>query len=101
MQESGQGQGSQNDRHRQFRDSFQDDPPGFLHIDCFYRPYTPETSGLVERLNDPTEEATPLTRRYGSAEQRAEAPRGWFVRYNFYRRHRRLGSETPYKVYLS
>ena len=191
QQESGQGQGPENDKHGQFKDY----PPGFLHIDCFYlpklegkkrycfvaidratrlsllsvyehkdkeaatdflkqcldffpfsltkvltdngreftlqgfknrygtkvktvhpfdalcealgiehrltQPYTPKTNGLVERMNGLTKEATTKAHRYESAEQMTDDLRGWFVRYNFCRKHRRLGNKTPYEACLS
>lgn len=65
------------------------------------RPYTPKTNGLVERMNGLTKEATTKQHRYGSAEQMAEDLHGWFVRYNFCRRHRRLGGKTPYEACLA
>lgn len=191
QQESGQGQGPENDKHGQFKDY----PPGFLHIDCFYlpklggvkrycfvaidratrlvylavyerkdkeaatdflkrclaffpftvskiltdngreftlhgfknrygskvetvhpfdavcealgiehrltQPYTPKTNGMVERMNGLTKEATTKVHRYETAEQMREDLRGWFVRYNFCRRHRRIGNKTPYEACLA
>ena len=190
QQESGQGQGPENDKHGQFKDY----PPGFLHIDCFYlpklagqkrycfvaidratrlaylavyehkdkraatdflkrcldffpfqvtkiltdngreftlhgfknrygtkvktvhpfdavcealgiehrltQPYTPKTNGMVERMNGLTKENTTRVHRYEAAAPMIADLDGWFVRYNFCRKHRRIGNKTPYEACL-
>ena len=69
------------------------------------QPYTPKTNGLVERMNGltkeaTTKEATTKVHRYETAEQMSEDLHGWFVRYNFCRKHRRIGNKTPYEACL-
>ena len=62
------------------------------------RPYTPKTNGLVERMNGLTKEATVKAHRYETPERMIADLRGWFVRYNFCRKHRRIGGKTPYEA---
>lgn len=62
------------------------------------QPYTPKTNGLVERMNGLTKEATTKAHRYETAEQMTEDLSAWFVRYNFCRKHRRVGNRTPYEA---
>jgi len=63
-------------------------------------PYTPKTNGMVERMNGLTKEATTKVHHYENAEQMSQDLHGWFVRYNFCRRHRRIGNKTPYEACL-
>ncbi|MBV9848781.1 MAG: transposase family protein [Armatimonadetes bacterium] len=64
------------------------------------KPYTPKTNGLVERMNGLTKEATTKVHRYQSVQEMKDDLHGWFVRYNFYRPHRRIGKKTPYEAAL-
>jgi len=65
------------------------------------KPYTPKTNGLVERMNGLTKEATTKAHRYQSVQQMQDDLHGWFVRYNFCRKHRRIGNRTPYEAALA
>jgi transposase InsO family protein len=62
------------------------------------RPYTPKTNGLVERMNGLTKEATTKAHRYQTVQEMKDDLQGWFVRYNFCRKHRRIGGQTPYEA---
>jgi transposase InsO family protein len=72
------------------------------------RPYTPKTIGLVERTNGLIKQNTTKQHRYQTAslpepatDERRSASldlHRWFVQYNFYRRHRRIGRITPYQA---
>jgi len=64
-------------------------------------PYTPKTNGMVERMNGLTKENTTKKSRYETAPQMREDLRGWFVRYNFCRRHRQIGGKTPYEAVIA
>ncbi len=61
-------------------------------------PYTPKTNGMVERMNGLTKENTTKRNRYETVDQRLDDLYGWFVRYNFCRKNRRIGGKTPYEV---
>ena len=63
-------------------------------------PYTPKTNGMVERMNGLTKEATTKAHRYETPDQMIADLAGWFVRYNFCRKHRRNGNKTPYQATL-
>jgi transposase InsO family protein len=65
------------------------------------RPYTPQTNGLVERMNGLTKEATTKVHHYESVLQMEADLQGWLVRYNFFRPHRRIGKKTPYEATLA
>ena len=72
------------------------------------KPYTPKTNGLVERTNGLVERTNGLikggtTKRhtYQTAHEMRADLQCWFVRYNFYRKHRRLGGKTPYEATLA
>lgn len=60
------------------------------------KPYTPKTNGLVERMNGLTKENTTRKNTYQTADEMRADLLGWFVRYNFCRRNRRIGGKTPY-----
>jgi transposase InsO family protein len=60
------------------------------------RPLTPKTNGLVERVIGLIQEGTTKRHRYPSAEDMLKGVQAWFVYYNFYRPHRRIGRMTPY-----
>ena len=62
------------------------------------RPYTPKTNGLVERTNGLIKQGTTKQHLYENAQQMKEDLQRWFVQYNFYRRHRRIGRITPYEA---
>ena len=64
------------------------------------KPYTPKTNGMVERMNGLTKEATTKAHRYQSVQGMKEDLHGWFVQYNFCRKHRRIGRKTPYEAAL-
>jgi transposase InsO family protein len=64
-------------------------------------PYTPKTNGMVERMNGLTKENTTKLHRYETAKEMQEDLQGWFVRYNFCRKNRRIGRKTPYEAALS
>lgn len=64
-------------------------------------PYTPKTNGMVERMNGLTKENTTKCNRYVTVQAMREDLRGWFVRYNFCRKNRRLGGKTPYEAVLA
>jgi transposase InsO family protein len=64
------------------------------------KPYTPKTNGMVERMNGLTKEATTKAHCYQSVQEMADDLHGWFVRYNFCRKHRRIGKKTPYEAAL-
>ncbi len=61
-------------------------------------PYTPKTNGMVERMNGLTKEATVKQNRYVTAAAMKSDLHGWFVRYNFCRKNRRIGKKTPYEA---
>ena len=63
-------------------------------------PYTPKTNGMVERMNGLTKENTTKKQRYETVEQMLSDLHGWFVRYNFCRKNRRIGGKTPYEAVL-
>ena len=63
-------------------------------------PYTPKTNGMVERMNGLTKENTTKKSRYQTVEQMLSDLHGWFVRYNFCRKNRRIGGKTPYEAVL-
>jgi transposase InsO family protein len=64
------------------------------------KPYTPKTNGMVERMNGLTKEATTKAHRYQSVQEMKDDLHGWFVRYNFCRKHRRIRGKTPYEAAL-
>ena len=62
------------------------------------KPYTPKTNGLAERTNGLIKEGTTKQERYASAPAMIRSLNDWNVRYNFYRKHRRIGKITPYQA---
>ena len=64
-------------------------------------PYTPKTNGMVERMNGLTKENTVKKNRYVTVAEMLADLHGWFVRYNFCRKNRRIGGKTPYDVVLA
>jgi transposase InsO family protein len=62
------------------------------------RPYTPQTNGMVERMNGLTKENTTKKQTYLSSQEMAADLKDWMVRYDFYRPHRQLGRKTPYQA---
>ena len=64
-------------------------------------PYTPKTNGMVERMNGLTKENTTKRSRYVTAQEMQADLHGWFVRYNFCRKNRRIGGKTPYEATLA
>lgn len=62
------------------------------------KPYTPQTNGLAERLNGLTKANTTKQQRYTSPHEMITDLKRWMVRYDFYRRHRRLNGKTPYQA---
>ena len=52
-------------------------------------------------MNGLTKEATTKAHQYGAAQEMLDDLHGWFVRYNFYRLHRRLSGKTPYEACLA
>ena len=60
-------------------------------------PYTPKTNGMVERMNGLTKENTTKKRRYETVAAMLSDLHGWFVRYNFCRKNRRMGARPPMK----
>ena len=65
------------------------------------QPYTPKTNGMVERMNGLTKENTTKRNRYVTVQQMQADLQGWFVRYNFCRKNRRIGGKTPYEATLA
>ena len=63
-------------------------------------PYTPKTNGMVERMNGLTKENTTKRNRYKTVLEMLNDLHGWFVRYNFCRKNRRIGGKTPYEAVL-
>ena len=64
-------------------------------------PYTPKTNGMVERMNGLTKENTTKKNRYETVQGMLDDLHGWFVRYNFCRKNRRIGGKTPYEAALA
>ena len=64
-------------------------------------PYTPKTNGMVERMNGLTKENTTKRNRYVTVRAMLDDLHGWFVRYNFCRRNRRIGGKTPCEAVLA
>jgi transposase InsO family protein len=64
------------------------------------KPYTPKTNGLAERMNGLTKEQTTKKHLYATAEAMIGDLWGWCLRYNFCRKHRRIGKKTPYEAAL-
>lgn len=64
-------------------------------------PYTPKTNGMVERMNGLTKENTTKKNRYVTVQAMMDDLHGWFVRYNFCRKNRRIGGKTPYEAVLA
>jgi transposase InsO family protein len=64
-------------------------------------PYTPKTNGMVERMNGLTKAATVKKNRYVTVQAMLADLHGWFVRYNFCRKNRRIGGKTPYEAVLA
>lgn len=62
------------------------------------KPRTPQTNGMVERVNALIKADTVHRYQYPSAAALREALDVWRVYYNFYRRHSRLGRKTPYQA---
>lgn len=62
------------------------------------KPYTPQTNGLAERLNGLTKEQTTKKHTYAHPKEMLTDLKRWMVRYDFYRKHRRLGGKTPYQA---
>lgn len=64
------------------------------------RPYTPKTNGMVERANGLIKQGTTKQHIYQNAQQMKDDLHQWFVFYNFFRKHRRIGRITPYQAVL-
>jgi transposase InsO family protein len=62
------------------------------------KPYTPQTNGLAERMNGLTKEQTTKRNVYATPREMIQDLWGWCVRYNFCRKHRRIGKKTPYEA---
>jgi transposase-like protein len=62
------------------------------------KPYTPKTNGLAERLNGLTKENTTKKHRYADPKEMITDLKRWMIRYDFFRRHRRLEGKTPYQA---
>jgi len=62
------------------------------------RPYTPKTNGMVERANGLIKQGTTKQTTYQNARQMKDDLHSWFVCYNFFRKHRRIGRITPYQA---
>lgn len=62
------------------------------------KPYTPKTNGLAERMNGLAKEQTTRRHVYSTPEEMKKDLWGWCVRYNFRRKHRRIGRKTPYEA---
>ena len=62
------------------------------------RPYTPQTNGMVERTNGLIKQGTTKAHTYQSVEEMKHDLHIWFVHYNFFRKHRRIGRITPYQA---
>jgi transposase InsO family protein len=62
------------------------------------KPYAPWTNGLAERMNGLTKENTTKRRTYASPKEMIADLKGWMSRYDFHRKHRRLGRMTPYQA---
>jgi transposase InsO family protein len=65
------------------------------------KPYTPKTNGMVERLNGLIKANTTKQHTYQSAQEMSADLQAWFERYNFYRKNRRIGGQTPYEAAVS
>lgn len=61
------------------------------------KPRTPKTNGMVERTIGLIRADTTNRTTYPSAAALVEGLHNWFIYYNFYRRHRRIGRVTPYE----
>jgi transposase InsO family protein len=82
----------------------QDDKAVYLALGIEHRPtqsHTPKTNGMVKRMNGLTKEAATKVHRYETASQLLDDLHVWFVRYNFCRKHRRLGGKTPNEACLA
>jgi transposase-like protein len=64
------------------------------------RPYTPKTNGLVERTNRLIKDDTVKSHIYLNADEMIADLYRWFIYYNFWRKHRRIGRKTPYEKVL-
>lgn len=62
------------------------------------KPYTPKTNGMVERTNGIIKQGTTKQHTYQSVEEMKHDLQLWFVHYNFFRKHRRIGRITPYEA---
>ena len=62
------------------------------------RPYTPKTNGMVERTNGLIKQGTTKAHTYQNVEDMKYDLHVWFVYYNFFRKHRRIGRITPYEA---
>lgn len=60
------------------------------------RIWTPKTNGLAERAIGLIQEGTTKRHVYPSADAMLADLKAWFIHYNFYRPHRRIGRVTPY-----
>ena len=56
---------------------------------------------MVERMNGLTKENTTKRNRYETVAEMLTDLHGWFVRYNFCRKNRRIGGKTPYEAVLT
>ncbi len=65
------------------------------------KPYTPKTNGMVERMNGLIKQGTTKAHTYQTAEGMAQDLTAWLVRYNFWRKNRRIGGKTPYEAAVS
>ena len=62
------------------------------------KPYTPQTNGLAERMNGLTKENTTKKQTYSTPQEMIQDLWSWCVKYNFCRKHRRIGKKTPYQA---
>ena len=62
------------------------------------KPYTPQTDGMVERMNGLTKEATVKVHHYQTVQEMEQDLHRWFARYNLCRKHRRIGNRTSYEA---
>ncbi len=56
---------------------------------------------MVERMSGLTKENTVKKNRYVTLQEMLDDLPGWFVRYNFCRKNRRIGGKRPYEAVLA
>ena len=62
------------------------------------RPYTPKTNGMVERMIGRIQQETTSWFRYRGSAEMLQSLTDWLVQYNFHRKNRRIGRQTPYEA---